>query len=183
MSEFIEWLEDMNERDTKVRAVLRRSLAFDPGTHIPAYPYVEPFLKGEEDGWRRQMHYIVSGLWAAHWRDGQIDAKVKLAVAIAQHDLERRKSLSADDRRKPTSTEKRFITLLDADEEQLPHRLRQMVALLKEYPVDFQTLLVDLLRWRFEDTDVQMKWARDYYRTLTPLDQTEPETAETETAA
>jgi CRISPR system Cascade subunit CasB len=180
MSEYIAWLEDINARDTKVRAV-RRSLAFDPGTHIPAFPYVEPFLKGEAEGWRRQMHYLVGGLWGAHWREDQTEAKVKLAVAIARYDLERRKSLSADDRRKPTSTEKRFISLLDADEEQLPHRLRQIVALLKEHPIDFQILLADLLRWRFEDTDVQMKWAKDYYRTLTPSDQTE--TPETETAA
>ena len=45
MSGFIEWLEGLNEKDTKVRAVLRRSLAFDPGRFTPAYPYVEPFLK------------------------------------------------------------------------------------------------------------------------------------------
>ena len=45
MSAFIEWLESLNEKDTKVRAVLMRSLAFEPGTHVPAYPYVEPFLQ------------------------------------------------------------------------------------------------------------------------------------------
>ena len=61
MSGFIDWLEEANARDTKVRAVLRRSLAFDPGTNIPAFPYVEPFLKGEAEGWRRQMHYLVAG--------------------------------------------------------------------------------------------------------------------------
>ena len=38
MSGFIEWLEGLNEKDTKVRAVLRRSLAFDPGRYRPAYP-------------------------------------------------------------------------------------------------------------------------------------------------
>lgn len=34
MSGFIEWLESLNKKDTRVRAVLKRSLAFDPG----AYP-------------------------------------------------------------------------------------------------------------------------------------------------
>ncbi len=38
----------------------------------------------------------------------------------------------------PTSTERRFITLLDADPDQLPNRLRQMVALLKDYNLDFE---------------------------------------------
>ncbi|WP_294259682.1 hypothetical protein [Propionivibrio sp.] len=44
MSTFIEWLEGLNEKDTKVRAVLRRSLAFDPGSYVHAFPYVEPFV-------------------------------------------------------------------------------------------------------------------------------------------
>lgn len=176
MSEYIAWLDDLNARETKVRAVLRRSLAFEPGTHIPAFPYVEPFLKGEAEGWRRQMHYLVAGLWAAHWREGQTEAKVKLADAIARYDLEHRKSLSADDKRKPTSTEKRFITLLDADEEQISHRLRQMVALLNEQPIDFQALLNDLRYWNRPDKKVQNAWARAFYRTLSPIETTEMET-------
>jgi CRISPR system Cascade subunit CasB len=180
MSEFITWLEDMSARDTRVRAVLRRSLAFDPGTHIPAFPYVEPFLKGEAEGWRRQMHYLVAGLWAAHWREGRAESKVKLAVAIGRHDTEHRKGLSANDKDKPTSTERRFITLLDADEGQLPHRLRQMVALLNEQPLDFQSLLNDLLFWNRDDKRVQNAWARTFYRTLNPIET--PDT-ETETAA
>ncbi len=180
MSEYIAWLEDMNARDTKVRAVLRQSLAFDPGTHIPAYPYVEPFLKGEGEDWRRQVHYLVAGLWAAHWREGRTENKIKLAVAIGHHDAERRKGLSAKDKIKPTSTEQRFISLLDADEEQLPHRLRQMVALLNDQPIDFQALLNDLRDWNRSNKKVQNAWARAFYRTLNPIEA--PET-ETETAA
>ena len=71
MRRFIEWLEGLNQKDTKVRAVLRRSLAFDPGTFVPAYPYVEPFVKDESNSWRREMHYLVAGLWAAHWQEGR----------------------------------------------------------------------------------------------------------------
>lgn len=182
MSGFIAWLEQLNEADNKTRAVLRRSLAFDPGQHIPAFSYVEPFLKGEESGWRRDMHYLVAALWAAHWREGQPSTKIKLAVVVGLHDKERRDKLSAKERSKPTSTEKRFITLLDADEDQLPHRLRQMVALLGEQPIDFDALLYDLLRWKnLDDKRPQITWARDFYRTLAPASQIQPDTA-TETA-
>lgn len=180
MSGFIAWLEEANERDTKVRAVLRRSLAFDPGAHIPAYPYVEPRLKDEVEGWRRQVHYLVAGLWAAHWREGRADSKIKLAVAVGRHDLQRRRTLSPDERRMPTSTEKRFIVLLDADRDQLPHRLRQMVALLNEQPIDFQALLNDLLHWGSVSKRVQNRWASDFYRSLNTSDTPE---AETETTA
>ncbi len=175
MSRLIAWLEQLNEADNKARAVLRRSLSFDPGQHIPAFPYVEPFLKGVEEGWRRDMHYLVAGLWAAHWREGQTDSRIKLAVAAGQYDLERRNRVSVDERRKTTSTEKRFITLLDADEEQLPHRLRQMVALLGEQPIDFDALLDGLLRWNRDDKRTQNAWARDFYRTLNPTSKNETE--------
>jgi CRISPR system Cascade subunit CasB len=181
MSELIAWLEKLNEADSKARAVLRHSLAFDPGQHIPAFPYVEPFLKGMKEGWRRDVHYLIAALWAAHWREGQPQTKIKLAVAVGLHDKERRDKLSAKERSKPTSTEKRFITLLDADEDQLPHRLRQMVALLGEQPIDFDALLNDLLYWYRDDKHVQTTWARDFYHTLTPASQNQPDTA-TETA-
>lgn len=170
MSEYIAWLEDMNARDTKVRAVLRRSLTFDPGTHIQAFPYVEPFLKGEVEGWRRQVHYLVAGLWASHWREGRAGTTTPLAKACALYQIA---SGSA-------STERRFIHLLDADPDQLPHRLRQMVALLSEQPIDFQALLNDLLYWNRSDKNVQHTWARAFYRTLNPFETTE---TDTETAA
>lgn len=164
MSGFIAWLEKLNESDSKVRAVLRRSLAFDPGQHIPAFPYVEPFLKGEESGWRRDVHYLVAALWAAHWREGRAGAAQPLARACAAHQIN---SGSA-------STEQRCISLLDADREQLPHRLRQMIALLNEQPIDFERLLSDLLGWHRDDKRTQNAWARDFYRTL--ASQTQPDT-------
>lgn len=171
MSEFIEWLEDLNARDTKVRAVLRRSLAFDPGVFVPAYPFVEPFLRGDDRHWRREMLYVVSGLWAAHWREGRSGTPLPIGKACAAHQV-----ASGS-----TNTERRFISLLDADGDQLPHRLRQMIALLKEQVIDFDALLKGLLYWNDEQKRTQNSWARDFYRTLNPETaneyQTEKETS------
>ena len=69
MNGFIQWLESINDSDTRVRAILRRSLAFAPGVFAPAYPYVEPFLRDEDNSWRREIHYLVAGLWATHCRE------------------------------------------------------------------------------------------------------------------
>jgi len=166
MTGFIEWLEDLNAKDTKVRAVLRRSLAFEPGTFPPAYPYVEPFVKDQDSSWRRKMLYLASGLWAAHWREGRAGAPMPIGEACAVFDSEKRKTMSMDDRRKSSSTEKRFVTLLDADSDQLPNRLRQMVALLKEQAIDFEALSKGLLDWNDDQKRTQNAWARDYYRNL-----------------
>jgi CRISPR system Cascade subunit CasB len=163
MSRFIERLEEMNAKDTKVRAVLRRSLAFDPGTFPAAYPYVEPFVKDEENIWWREMFYLVAGLWAAHWRKDRSGEPISLGKACAVYQVES----------KSTSTERRFITLLDSDCDQLPHRLRQMLALLKDYNLDFEALLTGLLYWNNDLKRTQNQWARNFYRNLNHENETE----------
>jgi CRISPR system Cascade subunit CasB len=156
MSGFIEWLDGISASDSRVRAVLRRSLAFDPGAYVPAYPYVEPFVKDEGRRWRRNMHYLVAGLWAAHWRAGRAGKDTTLGQACADHQA----------RSGSRSTEYRFIALLDADEDQLPHRLRQMLALLKDQSIDFESVLKGLLYWNDDEKRTQNAWARDFYRTV-----------------
>lgn len=156
MSGFIEWLEDLNLRDTKVRAVLRRSLAFEPGTFPAAYPYVEPFVKDVGDGWHREMHYLVAALWAMHWREGRGADSVNIGKACAVHRVQSGS----------LSTERRFISLLDADRDQLPYRLRQLVALLKDQSINFDILLKGLKHWNDERKGTQNGWARDFYRHL-----------------
>lgn len=165
MRGFIEWLEGLNDRDTRVRAVLRRSLAFDTGTYIQAFPYVEPFVKNEGSSWRREMHYLVAGLWAAHWREGRSGEPMVIGKACCE-------LYSARDR--SPSIERRFITLLDSDRDQLPNRIRQMIALLKDYPLDFEDLLTGLLYWNDDRKRTQNAWARDFYRNMKDETELEP---------
>ncbi len=166
MNGFVEWLERLNEKDSRVRAVLRRSLAFDPGRFVPAYPCVEPFVKDEENSWRREIYYLVAGLWATHWREARVGVPMSIGKACAVFDNEKRKRMSQAERQKVTSTERRFVTLLDADSDQLPHRLRQMIALLKDESIDFNDLLKGLLFWNDDQKRTQNAWARDFYRSL-----------------
>lgn len=179
MSGFIDWLEELNERDTRVRAVLRRSLAFEPGQYVPAYPYVEPFVKMEGNSWRREMHYLVAGLWAAHWREGRSEGMMTIGNACQALYYTKDKS---------PSIERRFITLLDSDQDQLPPRMRQMVALLKDYNLDFATMLWDadrkigLLNWNDDRKRTQNAWARDFYINLQDDAENEPTTQEEQPA-
>jgi CRISPR system Cascade subunit CasB len=154
MNGFIQRLESMSESDTRVRAILRRSLAFAPGVFVPAYPYVEPFVRDDDSPWRREIYYLVASLWAAHWREGRSGLPMTIGKACASY-----KTASGS-----TSTERRFIALLDADTDQLPHRLRQIISLLKEQPIDFDDLLKGLLYWNDDQKRTQNAWARDFYR-------------------
>jgi CRISPR system Cascade subunit CasB len=157
MTEFVAKLEEWSANDSRVRAVLRRSLSFAPGEHPPAFPYVEWFLKGDESTWRRAAHYLVAGVWAAHWRQGRSGEQMPFGKACAAL----RASATGSE-----SVERRFVNLLDADLDQLPHRLRQMMALLKDFNLDYEALLKGLLYWNDDRKRSQNQWARDFYRSF-----------------
>ncbi|MGQ9754250.1 MAG: type I-E CRISPR-associated protein Cse2/CasB [Thermaceae bacterium] len=154
-SPFVEYLEGLKRgnRWTPIRAALRRSLAFEPGLYPPAYPYVEPFLPQEAGGWKRAAYYLVAGLYAL--KDGDHQPRRSLAQALAE---ERR-------RRDSKSLELRFLALLDADEDQVAHRLRQAVGLVQG-GLDFAELLQDLINWKHPKRQVQARWASEFYRDL-----------------
>ena len=131
-------------------------LAFDPGQFVPAFPYVEPFVKDADTAWRRKVHYLVAGLWGRALEGGATGAFAATRPGMCGVSI-----LQAGS----TSVERRFITLLDADTDQLTHRLRQMVALLKDQSIDFESVLKGLLFWNDDQKRTQNAWARDYYRT------------------
>lgn len=149
-------------------ARMRRALG-DPGQEV--IPVVEGFLgriqDEREDHRERMVYYLVAGLWATTVSSSELEQFRKkpeeepevsqseesdvskgyrrtLGHAIAQLYLARDQS---------KSIEQRFIALLDADEEQLPYRIRQMVRLLKSeegIPIYWSELLRDLLAWDYE---------------------------------
>ncbi len=136
--------------DRAGKATLRRSLAFPPGTWPPAFPFVEAFVATAPQR-RRTVAYLVAGLMAWSRTEGDGDfgrACARLSAATDSGSLERR-----------------FIALLDADTDALPHHLRQLVGLMasKGIAPDWSRLLSDLNWWEDADRRVQQRWARSYY--------------------
>ncbi|MDT7920900.1 MAG: type I-E CRISPR-associated protein Cse2/CasB [Meiothermus sp.] len=179
---FVQHLRQRSESADLAR--MRRALA-DPGAEV--IPLVEGFLARIQDDyearWERICYYLVAGLWASTVSSSELERfrrqpeeepevsqgdqsnvnkgyRRTLGHAIAQLYLARGQS---------KSIEQRFVALLDADEEQLPYRMRQMVRLLKSeegIPIYWSELLRDLLAWDYEHRPVQQKWARAFYRTV-----------------
>lgn len=147
---FIGYLESL---DPGGRAVLRRSLAFPPGSWPRAYPYVEPFVRGRHS-WDRKAAYLVAGLNAT--------SRAATASGNMGETAARLRDITGSG-----SIEARFIALLDADADELPHRLRQMVTLMSGHGIapNWTTLRHDLERWTHPDHYVQQRWARSFYAT------------------
>jgi CRISPR system Cascade subunit CasB len=71
----------------------------------------------------------------------------------------------ARDEKYAQGLDRRVEVLLDADQEQLPFRLRQAVRFLdsKRVAVNWSQLLQDLLAWDHPKRYVQENWARAYF--------------------
>ena len=170
--EFIGQLQKLvDAEDRAALARLRHSLAFAPGEYVHAFPFVERFT-ATLSGTRRRLYFLVAGLFATH-PERSTDPQENLGRSLKRLYLEQHES---------PSTEKRFLALLEADDEQLPEHLRHLVGLLraKGIPVNWERLLQDLLNRQYEqdqgaDTTKQ-RWAQSFYR---PLAET-PESQSTE---
>jgi CRISPR type I-E-associated protein CasB/Cse2 len=135
-------------------ATLRAGLRSKDGIAVEMMPHVAPYL-GEREQSSDRWFFAVAALFALH----PLDTKEKLSLGGSFGRL----------RQKSDSTEKHFQRLLASDEEDLFERLRQTVSLLKanNIPVNWYALLTDLTTNSWDDDpqrQIQMKWARDFYR-------------------
>jgi len=160
---FIAYLQGLKDHTGGALAHLRRSLSFDPGCYIPAFPYVERFVavgKHPQDAARRAL-YLVAGLFAMHPKQGSKSLAAAFGALMRE--------------RESASIEQRFIALLGADAQNLPDYLRQIVSLLKadEKALDYAALIGDLNCWLNPHADqqwrdqIRQRWARDFYRAVT----------------
>jgi CRISPR system Cascade subunit CasB len=160
--------------DRKGFAELRRSLSNGPGMDMKAIRYVEQFAASEPRAWNSQMYYLAAGLFCLVERplepgsSAPTPRESNLGENIARLYLDKEKS---------GSIEHRFVRLLDADEEQLTDRLRQMVTLLhgNDITIGWEQLLFDLCIWHNEKRHTQHRWAKSFYLKSAP----EPQALET----
>ncbi len=154
-TKFFADIERRSESDTSVVSSLRSALAADRvDCHVPAMKVVEPMLHGTKP-WARRHAYLAAGLWGSAVRQGNGPA-LKLPVALKR---------MANDKNKATAIERRFVQLLDSDTEELPFRLRQIIALVasNRIALDWPALLDDLLRWGSPSRSVQIAWGRIFW--------------------
>lgn len=137
-------------------AALRCGLRHPDGVAVEMMPFVAPFLPPYESP--RDKHFFqIAALWALHPQNGgQSFASAFRVLADNGSD----------------SVEKRFQLLLSSRAETLFGPLSQCVSLLKaqSLPFNWKRLLDDLFYgdWDSPDRELQLKWAREFYRKAQP---------------
>lgn len=138
------------KEDRGALADLRSGLGKQPGEMARVHKHVVPYLPKENDNDR--WYYLIATLFGAF---PQYHGGHSLGAAFRPL------------RQKSDSMEARFVALLNAHPDDLDDHLRHTVSLLKanEQPLDWFLLFQDLLQWDNQCGNVQLRWARDFYKT------------------
>jgi CRISPR system Cascade subunit CasB len=168
---FIAYLEGFVSRgagrDRAALANLRRGLGKEPGEAPEMFPYLVPWT-GDLGGRGQEAFYAVASLFARHpaqWpepEDEQRRDRWRRNFGASM----RRVALSEAETVRDTSTERRFVALLNGERRDIPERLRHAISLCaaKDVPVNWQSLLGDLLHWEGDRHRVQRDWARAFWQ-------------------
>lgn len=155
-SAFVAFLESLVSRERRdVLANLRRGLGRPPGTVLEMFPYVARYASGMPRN-DENAYFIVAALFGLFpkpsWKsDDSRRCSLGHSLAFLKDDS--------------GSIERRFVALLNADTEDLPNYLRQIVSLLKarDAPINWHKLLADLKNWSSPNRRVQREWARGFW--------------------
>jgi len=138
------------KEDRGALADLRSGLGKEPGEMSRVHKHVAPYLS--EKTYNDRWYYLTATLFGAFPEHGQ-----GRSLGAAFRPL----------RQKSDSMEARFVALLNAHHDDLDDHLRHAVSLLEanKQPLDWFRLFQDLLQWDHPDGYVQLRWARDFYKT------------------
>ena len=107
---------------------------------------------------QEEAYYLIATLYGLYpgesWR-GSSSKESNLGASLRKLKSEMGKSV-----------ESRFVALLNAHREDLPHHLRQIISLLKskEVPVDWAQLLMNVEYWDASDERrTQRQWAKAFW--------------------
>ncbi len=161
---FIHRLETL---DAGGRARLRRNAARTLNEARNVYPVfyaiLPPHITRQED---QEDFFLVATLFPVGTRRDQPapphpPANLGASLGLLRQRLVR----EGRDPERANSLDRRFGALLDADREQMPFRLRQIVSLLaaREIAINWYQLLRDIRRWTKAGRPVQRSWANFYF--------------------
>lgn len=158
-NEFIRYLEQLRDREDRgALASLRRGLGQPPGAVPEASRVIQSGLTSDTPAYLESACSIVAPLFALHSKEGGEGNMGSHFRALCEP-IKPGEAL-------PSNIERRFMSLLSSEVEELPDTLRQAVSLLKskDVPINWRQLLRDILAWTHDDGYVQKQWGRAFWR-------------------
>lgn len=150
-------------------ARLRRGFSDDPRCDPRVFEAVGDALPSQVRDWELDAYLITASLFAlyAQGRDvlpkGALPGRHRSLGASARH---LRDQLERKGKAGGASLDRRFTSLLETRAEDLTIHIRRLMQLLASHdvPVDFASLLKDLIGWQDRQRYVARRWAEDYWQ-------------------
>jgi CRISPR system Cascade subunit CasB len=166
---FITYLYSLADAGKRgVLADLRRGLSGAPATTPAMFPYIAAWVPEDaRNTWQEKVYYIVAALFAYY----QSGAAAGPRLRTDQGNLGSHCRNLAQKEKQSASFEMRFSALLNANQDDLPTFLRQIISLLKggDIPINWHQLFHDLQRWNSESQYIQRQWANSYWAYKSPV--------------
>ncbi|RLC41268.1 MAG: type I-E CRISPR-associated protein Cse2/CasB [Candidatus Coatesbacteria bacterium] len=177
---FINYLKSLveDERKRGALAALRRGISGPPGTVPDTYPYVVPNLPTQisPDSRYAIPYFLVASLFALYFtgkgreqlkseEEYNLGRAFRLAEEEDKKQSDKPEKKGKDDKDKGSSTERRFVALLNAHYDDLHNHLRHAISYLrsKDIPIDWQKLLKHIVNWNHPDRWVQKELAKGFW--------------------
>ncbi len=151
---FVKYLTEQVATNRAARAGLRRALGRTPGEAPEAFHYVVPWLPNPCSDRVESIYYQIASLFALHPKhavDGNMGDHLR--------------ELAGEDDRAKERLERRLVAVLRAHPDDLPEHLRRLVGILKakDRPINWHTLMGDMLAWESDTHYAQKRWARSFW--------------------
>lgn len=150
------------EGDRGAIANLERCLNRQPYYQRQAAQYVYPYLPDEIRKYQSviERYVFVTALMAANHQQNPKGAAQGISFGEVCRVLKQKLGDNAG------GLDRRFQALLNADGEEVYRYIEMLAPLLRQYQVscDWAKLLEDLKWWDYENGNVRLHWARDYYK-------------------
>lgn len=150
---FLKYLYELSSKEKPgnkaILAHLKRSLSTQENDFM-MYKYLGRYIQEDMKNYEVANIFLIAGLFAIH-QNNTNEEYYNIAKSVLLYKAQKGKDESID---------KRFETFLNSDRDELPDRLRQLVKLLIDVPINFDILYSDITWWN-EKTKNQL--AKDYW--------------------
>ena len=167
--EFVGHLQRLNTRLNRgALAALRRGLGKRLGEEGDSLRIFYRYLPQGVERQAEDSYYLIASIFALYpdtpsYPENTPAYQRNLGASFAG--LEKNQGQGNSDPNATSSTERRFVALLNSNSEDLHTHLRHAISPLKakDIPVDWAVLLRDLLWWDSDSRRVQRQWARAFW--------------------
>ena len=161
VARLVRGLERLIERENRAAlAALRRGLGKEPGGAPEMFPIIVPLLPAARLRRRDEAcAYLIASLFGMHPRSWKAEGSGRRSRNLGASLRQLRQRTESE------GPQRRFVALLNSDADDLGHRLRDVIGLLRDagLPVDWEQLTRDILAWERADREVQLRWARAFW--------------------